>query len=112
MPRRPFRPSSFSPRLVILLTSVGPALLLMGIGLADSNPDAWIPMVVGGVLTVAGIAYIWLTRPHSWSRWLAAWNAGKFGAGPVRPARTPKVRPERKSGPKPQRRRPLDRRRH
>ncbi|MFD0583803.1 hypothetical protein [Dactylosporangium darangshiense] len=72
MPRVPF-----SPRLVILLTSVGPALFVAGFGL--HTPDAWIMAVVGGTLTCAGIAYIWLTRPHSRARWMRAWFAGQWG---------------------------------
>ncbi|WP_238015750.1 hypothetical protein KZZ52_28865 [Dactylosporangium sp. AC04546] len=109
MPRRPLRLPLW-PGLVIVLTVVGPGLVFMGIDLWESDPDAWIPLVVGAAMTTMTIPYLWLTRPHSFARWKHAALAMQWGSTvPARSRSRPKPRPTPK--PKPPRRRRLNRRR-
>ncbi|MFG2037919.1 hypothetical protein [Dactylosporangium sp. NPDC048998] len=83
----------FSPRLMVLLLSLGPAMSAGGIAMVSDNPDAWPLLAVGGVLTVLGVAYAWATRPHSYERWTRAWLAGqwKWGRGEDGSAGTPRT---------------------
>ncbi|MGI5242030.1 hypothetical protein [Dactylosporangium sp. CA-139066] len=105
----------FSPRLIMLLIVCGPMLLVLGFALRD-QPGAWVPVVIGAVLTCAGIAYIRLTRPHSYSRWTHAWIASQWGYKPPA-ARAPHHRDDddgERSGPRrqqPPRRTGMSRRR-